>query len=84
VTRLATRFADALGTSFARTAAFHAFLALALAGILVVVRAVALIPIDAGGFGTAETVALLISVLAAQVALVAGGLGLLRAHQLRG
>ncbi len=80
---LATRFADELGTSFARTAAFHAFLALALAGTLVAVRAVALLPLDAGGLGTAETVALLISVLAAQVALVAGGLGLLRAHQLR-
>ena len=34
---LATQFADELGTSFARTAAFHAFVALALAGILVVV-----------------------------------------------
>jgi hypothetical protein len=82
---LATQFADELGTSFARTAAFHAFLALALAGILVLVRAVALLrPLRAGGFGTADTAALAISVVAAQVAFVAGGLGLLRALQLRG
>jgi hypothetical protein len=81
---LATQFADELGTCFARTAAFHTFLALSLAGVLVVVRAVALLPLNAGGFGTADTVALLISAVAAQVALVAGGLGLLRALQLRG
>jgi hypothetical protein len=81
---LATQFADELGTSFARTAAFRAFLALSLAGILVVVRAVAFLPLTAGGFGTADTVSVLISAVAAQVALVAGGLGLLRALQLRG
>jgi hypothetical protein len=80
---LATQFADELGTSFARTAAFQASLALALAGILVVVRAVALLPLRAG-FGTTDTVSLLISVSAAQVAFVAGGLGLLRALRLRG
>jgi len=83
-TTLATQFADELGTSFARTAALQAFAALALAGILVVVRAVALLPLTATDFGTADTVSLLISVIAAQVALVAGGLGLLRALQLRG
>jgi hypothetical protein len=81
---LATQFADELGTSFARTAAFQAFLALSLAGILVVVRALALLPLTSDGFGTADTVSLLISAVAAQVALVAGGLGLLRALQLRG
>jgi hypothetical protein len=48
------------------------------------VRAVALFPIAAGGFGTADTVSLLISAVAGQVAVVAGGLGLLRALQLRG
>jgi len=80
---LAAQFANELGTSFARTAAFQAFLALSLAGILVVVRAVALLPPTADAFGTADTVALLISAVAAQVALVAGGLGLLRALQLR-
>jgi hypothetical protein len=83
-TALATQFADELGTSFARTAAFQAFVALALAGVLVVVRAVALLPLTANDFGTADTVSLLISAIAAQVALVAGGLGLVRALQLRG
>ena len=83
-TALATQFADELGTSFARTAAFQAFVALALAGVLVVVRAAALLPLTANDFGTADTVSLLISAIAAQVALVAGGLGLLRALQLRG
>lgn len=81
---LATQFADELGTSFARTAAFQAFLALSLAGILVVVRAVALLPLSASGFGTADTLSLLISAVAAQVAFVAGGLGLLRALKVRG
>jgi hypothetical protein len=80
---LVTQFADELGTSFARTAAFHAFLALLLAGILVVVRAVALVP-HAGDVGTADTLSLMISAVAAQVAFVAGGLGLLRAFQVRG
>jgi hypothetical protein len=83
-TALASQFADELGTSFARTAAFQAFVALSLAGVLVVVRAVALLPLAANDFSTADTASLLISAIAAQVALVAGGLGLLRAFQLRG
>lgn len=49
-----------------------------------VVRAVALLPLTGRGFGTADTVALLISAVPAQVALVAGGLGLIRALQFRG
>ncbi len=81
---LAAEFADELGTSFARTAAFGAFLALALAGVLVTVRLLALLPLNAVGFGARDTVALLISAVAGQVALVAGGLGLLRALKLRG
>jgi hypothetical protein len=81
---LATQFADELGTSFARKAAYQAFVALAFAGILVLVRAVAMLPLTADLFGTADTMSLLISVMAAQVALVAGGLGLLRARRLRG
>jgi hypothetical protein len=83
-TALATQFADELGTSFARKAAYQVFVALTLAGILVVVRAVALRPLTADGFGTADTVSLLISAIAGQVAFVAGGLGLLRALELRG
>ena len=66
-TALATQFADELGTTFARTAAYQAFVALALAGILVVVRAVALLPLTANDLGTADTVSLLISAIAAQV-----------------
>jgi hypothetical protein len=58
---LATQFADELGTSFARTAAFQAFVALALAGVLVVVCAVSLLALTATDFGTADTVSLLIS-----------------------
>lgn len=81
---LATQFADELGTSFARSAAYQSFIALALAGILVVVRAAALLPLTTSDLGTAETVSLLISAVAAQIALVAGGLGLLRTLQLRG
>ena len=81
---LAAQFADELGTSFARTAAFRAFLALALAGVLVAVRLVGLLPLRAVTFGTRDTVALLIAAVAGQVALVAGGLGLLRALRLRG
>jgi hypothetical protein len=80
---LATQFADGLGTSFARKAAYQAFVALAFAGIFVLVRAVVMLPLTADDFGTADTVSLLISALAAQVALAAGGLGLLRARQLR-
>jgi hypothetical protein len=80
---LAAQFADELGTSFARTAAFRAFLALAFAGVLVAVRFAALLPLGAVGFGARDTVALLISAAAGQVALAAGGLGLLRALQLR-
>jgi hypothetical protein len=80
---LAAQFADELGTSFARTAALRAFLALALAGVLVAARLVALLALGAVGFGARDTVALLISAVAGQVALVAGGLGLLRALQLR-
>ena len=44
----------------------------------------ALLPLQAVTFGTRDTIALLIAAVAGQVALVAGGLGLLRALQLRG
>jgi hypothetical protein len=81
---LAAAFADELGTSFARSAALQAFAALVLAGLLVVVRAIALPPLTGGGLGTGETVGLLVAGLSAQVALVAGGLGLLRAIRFRG
>jgi hypothetical protein len=79
---LATQFADELGTTLARRAAFQAFVALSLAAIVIVGRAVALLPLTGGGAG--DTVSLLIAAVAGQVALVAGGLGLLRAVQSRG
>lgn len=81
---LAAQFAEELGTSFARTAAFRAFLALALVGTLLTLRLVAVMPLSAAGLGTRDTIALLTSAVAAQVALAAGWLGLLRALQLRG
>jgi hypothetical protein len=81
---LAAQFADELGTSFARTAAFRAFLVLALAGVLVAVRLMALLPLGAVDFGVRDTVALLIAGVAGQLAFAAGGLGLLRALRLRG
>jgi hypothetical protein len=80
---LATQFADELGTSYARSAALWAFLALALAGILIVVRFSALLPLGTLDASTGDTVGLLVAALAGQVALVAGGLGLVRALQLR-
>jgi hypothetical protein len=80
---LARQFADELGTSYARDAALAAFAALALAGVLVGIRAVALLPFRAAGFGTLDTFSLLVAALAGQVALVAGGLGLVRALRLR-
>ena len=81
---LAGEFADELGTSFALSAALLAFLALALAGILVSLRLVSLLPLRAADLGTGDTFALLTSAVAGQVSLVAGGLGLLRAARLHG
>jgi hypothetical protein len=89
---LARQFADELGTSLARIAAFRAFTALALAGIGLVAMFVA-----AGGHrgltayatnrhiptpGWAAPI-ILIAALTAQVAFVAGTLALLRAWRLR-
>jgi hypothetical protein len=81
---LAAQFADELGTSFARTAACRAFIALTVVGLIVGVRLLAMLPFRAATFGTEATVALLVSALSGQVALVAGGLALLRAIGLRG
>ncbi len=81
---LATQFADELGTSVATTAALRAFAALALSGIAVVVRVATFRSLaDASGQGL-DTVGLIVCVLAAQVAFVAGGLGLVRALLVRG
>jgi hypothetical protein len=79
---LARQFADELGTLRARTAAFRAFAALALAGALFTITAAL------GGVGRSDVstprLLLLSCLLAGQVSFVAGGLGLLRAYRVRG
>lgn len=80
---IARQFADELGTSFARRAALAAFAALAVAGILVAARGASLMPFTSEGFGPADTVSLLVALLAGQVAFAAGSLGVLRAWRLR-
>lgn len=81
---LATQFADELGTSFARTAAFRAFAALAVTGALVAARLATFVPLRNTSVGMPlDTGALLVCLVAAQVALVAGGLGLVRAVLVR-
>lgn len=81
---LAAQFADELGSSFARTAAFRAFAALALTGALVAARLASFVPLRNTSVGMPlDTAALLVCILAAQVALVAGGLGLVRAVLVR-
>ncbi len=82
---LARQFADELGTVRARTAAFRAFAALALAGTLFALTATAI----QGGVGrsnvsTPVRLLLFCCLLAGQVSFVAGGLGFLRAYRLRG
>lgn len=87
---LARQFADELGTRRALRAAFGAFAALALAGGLFLVAIFSVQ--SAGGFAmrigqsqpTLGNIGLVVSALGAQVALVAGGLGYLRALRRRG
>jgi hypothetical protein len=81
---LATAFADELGTSFARVAAFSAFAALTLVGTLIVARTIALLPFTGHDFSTAEKLSLLVSFVSGQFAFIAGALGLLRALRFRG
>lgn len=86
---LALQFADELGTRRALRAAFGAFAALVLAGALFLAALFALQRV--GGFAVRihesqpvlGTVGMLLSALGAQVALVAGGLGYLRALRRR-
>lgn len=88
---LARQFADELGSRLARTAAFRAFGALAFAGIALIVMFVAVgrmrgLTIQGGTHTPTPSWAspiLLVAALAAQVALAAGGLALLRAWRLR-
>jgi uncharacterized membrane protein len=81
---VATRFADELGTSRARVAAVRAFVALAVSAGVVLARVATLMPLQQLSGQGFDTAAMLIAGLAAQVALVAGGLGVLRALRVRG
>jgi hypothetical protein len=88
---LARQFADELGTRLARTAAFHAFAALAFAGIGLVamfvavgrMRGLTLYGQQHTPTPTWTAPILLIAAVASQVALAAGMLALLRAWRLR-
>lgn len=83
---IARQFADELGTSLARRAAFRAFLSLAVAGGVV---AAAILRVSAQGgvydlrLGAPIVVLLLACLLAGQIAFVSGCLGVLRAFWLR-
>jgi hypothetical protein len=88
---LARRFADELGTRLARGAALRAFAALALTGIVMAVMFLADGSNRQFSFSATNRTPtpgwaaplLMLSVLAAQVALAAGGLALLRALRMR-
>ncbi|HEY7420936.1 MAG TPA: hypothetical protein VH541_02920 [Gaiellaceae bacterium] len=77
---LARQFADELGTTFARQAAFAGFLALVPLGILFI----AVFALAAVYTTNVETGATLLLVLGVQLAFVGGTLALVRAWRLRG
>jgi hypothetical protein len=81
---LAEQFADELGTSQARTAAFAAFAALVVIGAVVVVRVVAMGPFNRIDGSVPDTLGILAAVMAAQIAFVSGSLALVRGLRLRG
>jgi hypothetical protein len=88
---LAHQFADELGARLARTAAYRVFAALAFAGVALVVMFLAVgrmrgLTIEGGTNTPTPSWAapiMLLAAIAAQVALAAGGLALLRAWRLR-
>ena len=80
---IATQFADELGTSWARGAAFTAFAALAVIGVLLVVRLLAMGPFNRVNGSVGDTLGILAAVMAAQIAFVAGTLAFIRALRLR-
>lgn len=80
---LAGQFADELGTALARNAALIAFVTLALVASTVIARLATYLPLKNTNFSDADTGALMVSLLTAQIAFVAGGLGLVRAVRLR-
>jgi hypothetical protein len=81
---LASQFADELGTALARNAALIAFAALALVGSAVIARLATYLPLRTTNFSDGDTAALMVCLVTAQIAFVAGGLGLVRAVRLRG
>jgi hypothetical protein len=80
---LARQFADELGSSRACNAAYMAFGALAIIGIAVIVRLATDGLIHDTVLSSGDTAGLLGFALLAQIAFVAGGLGMLRALRLR-
>jgi len=80
---LAGQFADELGTALARNGALIAFAALALVGSTVIARLATYLPLRTTSFSDGDTAALMVCLVAAQIAFVAGGLGLVRAVRLR-
>jgi hypothetical protein len=83
---IARRFADELGTALARRAAFRAFDALALAGLLfaaALATGTQFSRATTADVSAAVVLGLVVCAVAAQVSFVAGGLGLLRGVRLR-
>jgi hypothetical protein len=80
---LAAQFADELGTSQARTAAFTAFGALVVLGAVLVVRLLSMGPFNRIDGSAGATLGILVAVMAAQIAFVSGGLALVRGLRLR-
>jgi hypothetical protein len=77
---LAGQFADELGTTLARNAAL---VALALVGSTVIARLATYLPLRNTNFSDGDTAALMVCLVSAQIAFVAGGVGLVRALRLR-
>lgn len=80
---LAAQFADELGTERARSAAFRAFTALAVTGLLLAVRLLSMGSLNPVGGSPPDGLGLFAAVLAAQISFVTGGLALLRGWRLR-
>jgi hypothetical protein len=83
---IARQFADELGTALARSAAFRAFAALALAGLLfgaTVAAGTQFARVTAARASTPVLLSVVVCVIAAQVSFIAGGLGLVRGLRLR-
>lgn len=69
---LAGQFAEELGSALARNAALIAFATLALVGSTVIARLASYLPLRNTSFSGADNAALMVSLIAAQIAFVAG------------